>query len=268
MKICLLAEGVEQAALESHHEAASGETRERLGLHLETIGTARLSIAAACPSSVINRTIGLGLAAPDVRESVEAIVARYAERGVESYYLHLHPEARPPELRDWILAAGLERRRAWVKFHRGKAAPLPETRSELTARRIGAERAGDFARIAAAAFGLPESARSLLAGLVDHPAWRIYLSFDGDTPAGAAALFIHEGVGWLDWAATLPEFRRRGSQSALMRRRIEDALDSGCRFLLTETGEAVGGDPQHSYRNILRAGFEPLHLRENFGPAP
>jgi hypothetical protein len=34
--------------------------------------------------------------------------------------------------------------------------------------------------------------------------------------------------------------------------------------MFTETGEAVDGDPQHSYRNILRAGFEQLDVRENF----
>jgi hypothetical protein len=32
-------------------------------------------------------------------------------------------------------------------------------------------------------------------------------------------------------------------------------------------GKAVPGDPQHSYANILRAGFERAELRPNFAPA-
>jgi hypothetical protein len=78
---------------------------------------------------------------------------------------------------------------------------------------------------------------------------------------------VHEGVAWFDWAATRPEFRRRGCQGALLRQRVRDALDASCDWMVTETGEAVEGDPQHSYRNILRAGFELLDVRENWVPA-
>ena len=34
----------------------------------------------------------------------------------------------------------------------------------------------------------------------------------------------------------------------------------------TETGEAVEGDPQHSYHNFERAGFQAAYLRDNFVP--
>ena len=44
------------------------------------------------------------------------------------------------------------------------------------------------------------------------------------------------------------------------------ALDLGCRKLLTCTGKAVAGDPQHSYRNLLKAGFIETYVRRNFAP--
>ncbi len=37
--------------------------------------------------------------------------------------------------------------------------------------------------------------------------------------------------------------------------------------MLTTTGEEVEGDPQHSYKNIVRAGFREAYVRENFAPA-
>jgi len=40
--------------------------------------------------------------------------------------------------------------------------------------------------------------------------------------------------------------------------------EQDCRLVVTETGEAVPGDAQHSYKNILKAGFRELYLRENF----
>ncbi len=79
-------------------------------------------------------------------------------------------------------------------------------------------------------------------------------------------LFVKDGVAWLDWGATAPEFRGRRSQSALLNRRIRDALDLGCRLIATTTGEEVPGDPQISYRNIVKMGFEPAYVRQNFAP--
>ncbi len=143
-----LSEGIERAALADLHAAAPEETRQLLGLRLETIGTALVSVARHEPSILLNRTIGLGVEALDTQETVTAITSRYADDGVERYFLHLHPDAWPPELRDWITQAGLVRYRGWVKFHRAPVAP-PELRSELRVRRIGVEHALEFGRIAA-----------------------------------------------------------------------------------------------------------------------
>ena len=52
-----------------------------------------------------------------------------------------------------------------------------------------------------------------------------------------------------------------------MRARLAAATEAGCEAMFTETGEAVPGDPQHSYRNIERYGFRPGLLRENWVPA-
>ena len=62
-------------------------------------------------------------------------------------------------------------------------------------------------------------------------------------PAGAGALYVHEGVGWLGFGATLPEFRGRGAQSAILAARIEDARRQGCREVTTETGELEDDRP-------------------------
>jgi len=49
-------------------------------------------------------------------------------------------------------------------------------------------------------------------------------------------------------------------------RRIQLALDLGCGLMTSETGEAVPGDPQHSYRNLRRHGLRPVYRRENWCP--
>lgn len=93
----------------------------------------------------------------------------------------------------------------------------------------------------------------------------IGLGLDG--PASARADCSRAtGSPWFDFGATAPAFRRRGSQAALLAARVERALDLGCRAMYTCTGVAVPGDPQHSYKNILKAGFREDYVRANYAP--
>ena len=62
----------------------------------------------------------------------------------------------------------------------------------------------------------------------------------------------------------MPEQRGKGGQGALLAARIEAAAEAGCEVVVTETGEPVDGQPNGSYRNIVRAGFEPQYVRPNY----
>ena len=90
------------------------------------------------------------------------------------------------------------------------------------------------------------------------------MSFEDDNPAGVGALYVKDGFGWTDFGATAPAFRQRGSQSILMAARLKLAFDLGCKKMFTCTGVNVPGDPQHSYSNILKAGFTEEYVRENY----
>ncbi len=258
-------ERMEAAGLEALHAAAGDELRARLGLRLERIDGTVVSIAGNDPSILLNRAIGLGLAGPATEGEIERIRATYREQSVERFYLGIHPAARPDGIDRLLGEAGLEPARGWVKFDRGPG-PAPKAESSLEVREIGEEHVDEFGRIAASGFGLAPEAAPLFRGLIERSGFRLYMTFDGDAPAGTGLLSIDGDRAWFDWAATDPEFRRHGSQRALLARRIEDAVDAGCTRLFTATGEAVPGDPQHSYHNIVWAGFEPKVLRENWIP--
>jgi GNAT superfamily N-acetyltransferase len=260
-------EFIERAALEDIFRAAPLGAAGELGLRPFERGGAFVALAAALPASaiVINRAVGLGVGVAATEEHVREIVAAYADAGVKRYFVHRHPASAPEALADWLLAAGLERARGWQKFER-PLAPPPAATTDLQVRRVGREHGEDFARIACSAFDLGEQAIPWLAELPGRPDWHTFMSFDRERPAGTGALFVREGVAWFDFGTTAPEFRQRGSQGALLARRIEHALALGCRKLLTCTGKAVPGDPQHSYRNLLKAGFRETYARENFAP--
>jgi GNAT superfamily N-acetyltransferase len=218
------------------------------------------------PSILLNRCTGLGAEKELEAGVIDRVASSYAERGVGRYYLQLYEDGLSSDCRDALARNGLERARGWMKFKRGTGVP-PTPRTELRVEQVSGARSRDFAMVACTGFELSDAAMPLLAALVDDDRWSLFVSYDGDEPAGSGALFVDGEAAWLDWAATRPEFRRRGSQSALMAVRLEQAITLRARHIFTETGEAVEGDPQHSYRNILKAGFEEARLRANYAPA-
>jgi GNAT superfamily N-acetyltransferase len=150
----------------------------------------------------------------------------------------------------------------FMKFNRG-VGPR-QARSDLRIVRVEESKAGDFAGVVVGGFELADWSAPLAANVVGRPGWSCYVAYDGEAPAGAGALYVHERTGWLGFGATLPRFRGRGAQSAILAARIEDARRQGCTSVATETGALEEGRPSSSYRNILRAGFRETGVRPNY----
>jgi GNAT superfamily N-acetyltransferase len=255
-----VAERIECSAMESWYGAGAS-----VGAPTATArdGAVLAFCLEGCLDAMMNRVVGLGTALPATPEGVGAALDWFRARRAERFLVHVTPNAQPAELRRWLTGSGLRPFRGWMKFGRGRE-PVVRPRSSLAVRRAGPELERDFARIACSAFGLPSEAAALTGALCSRNGWHCFVSFSGDTPAGIGALYVADEAGWLGFGATLPEFRGRGGQAAVLAARLEAAFDAGCRTVITETGEAVPGDPQHSYKNILKAGFRELYLRENF----
>jgi GNAT superfamily N-acetyltransferase len=161
-----------------------------------------------------------------------------------------------------LVERGFTRDYGWMRFTRG-VGPR-QARSDLSVTQVGPDRADNFAAVVTGGFGMPDWTSPLAANIVGRPGWSCYVAYDGDAPAGAGALFLHEAIGWLGFGSTLPSFRGRGAQSAILAARIEEARRRGCRAVTTETGELEEGRASGSYRNILRAGFREAGVRKNY----
>jgi GNAT superfamily N-acetyltransferase len=157
---------------------------------------------------------------------------------------------------------GFERDYGFMRFTRG-VGPR-EAQSDLDVVKIGPDRAQDFTAVVLQGFEMPEWSAPLAANVVGRPGWSCYVAYADGEPAGAGALHVHEDTGWLGFAATLPQFRGRGAQSAILAARIEDARRQGCARVSTETGELDADRPSNSYRNIIRAGFREAGVRANW----
>ena len=101
----------------------------------------------------------------------------------------------------------------------------------------------------------------MAASCVGRPNWRQYAVWDGERIIAVGSIFINGECADMFGAATLPEGRGRGAQSALLTARARAAQAAGCRWLVAETGAEGPGDHNTSLQNMLRAGFEPLYER-------
>lgn len=89
------------------------------------------------------------------------------------------------------------------------------------------------------------------------PGFRGYFARVGGEVGGAAAMRIDDRIAAFCGAGTLPKFRRRGVQTALIRSRLAEAATLGCEVAVTVTQPA-----SKSQQNAQKEGFALLYARQ------
>lgn len=260
--IAEMVEFVEGHAIAEMAQAMAPEVAARYDVHLQWIGSAVALALRRVDVPMFNRVVGLGLREPVTNAILDAVVDLYHGARVR-YLVQISPVALSSDLHAQLEARGLSREDNWVQLIRGPEPP-PAIRTGLRIERIDADAAESLAAILCIGFELPREYAVFFTGLVGRPRWRHYLAYDGEMPIAAGVLYVQDHVGYLASAATLPSHRRRGAQGALMAQRIRDAMDLGCRYLVTETVEETTTYSNPSYHNMLRTGFRLAYPRPNY----
>lgn len=252
-------------------EAIAGGVRAGLRRAPSTARGFTLEIAggAACfagPNSPLNKVVGVGFAGAPSTAQWEAVEQAYAEVGapVQVELAHLAEPRIGAELtargyrltsfenvlglrlrdRTWPVAQSIEVRRddgdldVWLDIVvDGFAHPDDE----------GLPATEDFPRDILAA-----AVRDLAAANNTHR----YLAYRAGSPAGGASLRMTAGIAALAGAATLPEHRRQGVQTALLATRLNTATAADCDLAVVTT--QPGSASQH---NSQTQGFALLYTR-------
>lgn len=221
----------------------------------------------------LNHVTGLGMRGAVEAPALEALEAAYAVRG-SGVEIDLCPHAEPGLLP--LLAARGYAVNAFSNTYARTldgvacvAAPAPGI--EVLQ---GADAAAPFVEASIAGFSVQarQAPRELLAALAriaharDDTALFVAL-VDGQV-AGSAGLSVAETplgrIGELYIASTLPEFRGRGVQAALLRARLAAARAAGCALAVVMARPA-----NTSARNTERAGFRLAFTKATFArPRP
>jgi GNAT superfamily N-acetyltransferase len=212
--------------------------------------------------SPITQTFGLGLFEPLTEEILDQVEAWFAARnspvqhevcplaGVQALDLLCARRYRPIEIASVL-----------YQFIPEPAFTEPRHRVEV----LGPAEAGLWSQISARGWshGHPEFEQmmrdfgAITTSRASTPCFLAYATEDGVAePAAAGALSLHRGVALFIGATTLPRFRRRGLQSALLAERLRHAHAAGCDLAMM-VAEA-GGESQ---RNAERNGFRLAYTR-------
>jgi GNAT superfamily N-acetyltransferase len=248
-------EVAEIEALRSMFDALPEDVAGPLGVATLELGEALAVRAPAAPQSPeVNHALGISTA-----DQLDALSGFY---GVGRHAVSPRPGV---DLDADLRARGYEPGYSWMKFSR-RPGDVPSAESDFRIVEVGAEAGEDFGRAVAEGFGLSEEFATWLALLPGREDWHTFVAYDGAEPAAGGAVHVFEEVAWCGLGATRPSFRRRGAQRAILAARVRRAAELGCTLVVTETGELLDDRPSNSYRNILRAGFEPQYLRANYLP--
>lgn len=125
---------------------------------------------------------------------------------------------------------------------------------KITIRELEEQEFDIFAEIYINGFQMPQFLKSGVAqnNQILHKSenWTFYLASYNDEPAGVGVLFIKDRIATLAAAATLPNLRSKGIQSALIKKRIYQAYLQECDLVV---GQAKFGST--SQNNMERAGL-------------
>lgn len=224
-------------------------------------------VVFAGSGSPANKAVGVGLDEPLDLAELATIEERWRERGeamrVELSSLALPSVGQALTARDYRLI-GFEN-----VLGRPVAEPeRPVTAPSITLEELAPDDIGLWLELAVEGFAVPDEGpaplesypRDVLAGIfVDFARardFRRYLARVDGEPAGSASLRLDGAIAQLCGAATLPAYRRRGVQTALLQRRLTDAAERGCTLAVVTTQPG-----SKSQANAQRRGFRVLYTR-------
>lgn len=242
----------ESIELECWADLLSVPAAREAGAVVRRLGPGAVFTTPTVDHVMFNRSIGVS-----GTRLLDAV--RDLDRTGNRYFVHQHPHelqaTRPLGLEPYP--------RSWVKLVRDMAIPVEAAASDVPIRAALPSDAGSMAQLFCDAFDIPASGVEVIAGIVGRPRWHVSVVEDGGRVVALGLLFVDGEVGYLAGGATARSHRRRGIQRALVQHRIHQARDLGVGLLCTETGEEKVGEPQHSFRNLVRSGFEPSGVRHN-----
>ncbi|MEM6701814.1 MAG: hypothetical protein AAF690_03870 [Acidobacteriota bacterium] len=262
-------EQIEALSASSQHRCAPAAFARSMGLFEAARGSARLVLTRKSSNLLYNRLIAVGQRSPASASALDWALGHCLEQRAQGLAVAVTPRSRPQRLGLWLEKRGFERGFPGAKLWRDdRRLPRQTGSAEIRVRRVRGAESGHWVDVVARVWRAFGTRRAWFEARAQAEGWRHYVASIDGVDVGAGALFVGNVgdlcVGHLVDGVTLPEARRRGVQSAIIRRRIQEGRQSGCQLFCSETAPPLPRMPLVSYRNLKRQGFELAYLRDSW----
>ncbi len=213
-------------------------------------------------NSPCTQTFGLGIFESIDTEKLDTIESFFSERGSPVFH-EVCPLVEPSTI-SLLNQRGyqpIEFSNVLYRSIVGELNLMPVGDSSISARAVASNENLLWSKVAAAGWkdvapNLDEYLESLAPVMPFRINTKCCLAEIDGQPIAAGALNIGNKVALLAGACTIPEYRRRGAQRALLQHRLEFAADQGCELavIVAQPGSA-------SQRNAERQGFRVAYTR-------
>lgn len=240
--------------------------RRALGIQAARIGSGvALAMRHDPTGGYWNKALAHGLTEEVDDALIAELVGFYRAAEAPAAAIQIPPALLPEDWEDIAGRHGLRGGTTVAKMLRHRTVPVTEAATDLQIRGVDARQAQPWAELFLRGFDMPtqEDLVAMIASVVGRDFYA-YGAWDGDRMVGISSVFIGGDVAAMCGAAAVPDVRGRGVQSALLRVRIEAAIDAGCTWLSAETAVERDGVRSPSLHNLHRAGFVDMYERRTW----
>lgn len=253
-------ENTEIETLSSRLTAIQNIQGNPMGVEIQKFGNATAFSVKNIPGPSFNTVKGLK---EGDEEQIERIIDFYKQKEIPARF-ELTPVNTSSKLLTCLSKAGYYHH----DFHTTLYAPLSIELAtsdkfndqNISIRNLKRDEFDIFADIYTKGFQMPAFLKNGVAQnneiLYNNKNWTFYLANYENEPAGIGVLFIKDGIATLAAAATLPNIRNKGIQSALINHRIDQANLQKCDLIV---GQAQFGSV--SQNNMERAGMRIAYTK-------
>lgn len=242
-----------------HYARLYQKMKPEIGAAVEPICGGHMIFAGL--NSPIGRTTGMGFDGSATAADLDRMEQFYRSHGAPSQ-IDVCPLTDPPlfemlKQRSYAIAELNN-----VLFRRLEEEGQSSAPAGATIRQGHADEAAAFSAIVVRSFfpngDAPEGFAEMIAPIYRCEGGILFTAEIGGNPVacGAGLIIPEHRIVALFGAGTLPDFRRRGLQTALLRRRMEAARKAGCEYAVIVT---LGGST--SQHNAERLGFQVAYSK-------
>ena len=219
-----------------------------LGISIRTFGQATALVCAKIPAEVFNRVVGLTV---EDRDLIPDIFAFYQRLGASPLF-DLDPYAIPPfwtrpNVYSPLVSLGFCQGAFHQILYAEPMRTIPTPPAHLSIEDVTEANVAEFVRVYEQVWGDGTAIRVL----INRPSFYCYLARVDGEAAALGILHIANGIGSMANALTVPVYRNRGCQTALLYQRIRTAAAAGCNLLVSQCSPGTT-----SQQNQRRVGFQ------------